>query len=152
MCSSDLTSGNDTQTGSAVDNLIQGGQGNDSISDSSGINLISGGTGADTVTGGAGQDNIYNPPGDQAISITTSSVSGFDTLTSFSLGNGSSSGDVLRITTSGVSPFIPTNQTAVNGNDSASGYTISSAVVALHSISNGIATFSTNAEIGRAHV
>ncbi|MGX7708094.1 hypothetical protein [Methylobacterium sp. Gmos1] len=42
------TAGNDTLTGSAIDDLILGGAGNDTINGRSGTNVLSGGTGTDT--------------------------------------------------------------------------------------------------------
>jgi large repetitive protein len=144
------TSSNETITGTALDDLLQPGAGNDSASGGAGSDLLAGGTGQDTITSGTGSDAIYNPASGQSITLGSNAISGFDTVTDFALASGSASGDALRITEAGVTPFIPVDQAGIDGNNSS--LTISrpwgwfgatgNYSVTGHQVSKGIASFS----------
>ena len=70
-------SGNDTITGDAASNSLQGGDGNDTIFGLGGNDVITGGNGADRLVGGAGNDTLNGDVGsdtfvfDTAFSATT---------------------------------------------------------------------------------
>jgi Ca2+-binding RTX toxin-like protein len=63
----DGTSGNDTLTGGADDEIFQGGAGNDVINAGGGNDTVFAGAGADTVSGGAGKDSIDGGAGNDSI-------------------------------------------------------------------------------------
>jgi Ca2+-binding RTX toxin-like protein len=97
------STGNDTLTGGALADTISGGAGSDSITGGAGADslngeagndIISGGDGNDTITGGAGTDSIDLGSGTDTVVFT--SLTGVDTITSFSAtGSSSAPGDVL---------------------------------------------------------
>ena len=61
--------GNDTSTGSPLDDTIDGGDGNDTITGGPGDDMIEGGNGNDTLTGSAGND-VVTDVGDGNDTIT----------------------------------------------------------------------------------
>ncbi|MDB5519573.1 MAG: hypothetical protein JWQ17_6331, partial [Tardiphaga sp.] len=114
----------DTITGSALADVIFGGDGDDTIDGAGGADIISGGAGDDTITGGAGADVIDTGAGHDTVVVHavvgSSSDSarvhgtgqgddtGQDTITGFDLGN-----DTLMIVATGVNSFVHGHDTAV---------------------------------------
>ena len=86
--------GNDTLTGNALSNRLQGGRGDDTLSGGDAMDLLDGGQGEDTLTGGGGHDYfvIRKEAGstDTIVDFTPGTVAekiilvGFDSVTDFS--------------------------------------------------------------------
>jgi Ca2+-binding RTX toxin-like protein len=76
--------GNDTITGTSVDNSLLGGGGNDTIYGGAGSDSIFGEAGGDTIQGGAGQDYLYGGLGNDTVDYTTFNGGGnYDLATGF---------------------------------------------------------------------
>ena len=58
---------NDTITGDALNNNINGGDGDDTINGNTGNDILRGGNGVDTIDGGAGNDEIYGGDGNDTL-------------------------------------------------------------------------------------
>jgi len=71
--SSELTSGNDTYTGTSGDDIIAGLGGNDTISGAAGNDYIEGNDGTDTLNGNAGDDTLIGGAGADNLSGGTGS-------------------------------------------------------------------------------
>lgn len=77
--------GNDSLTGSAVNNLMRGYIGNDILRGLAGVDRLEGGTGNDALYGGAGNDLLYGGYGDDLLVggdgiDNIASEAGFDTI------------------------------------------------------------------------
>jgi VCBS repeat-containing protein len=129
-----------TITGGAGDDSIAGGTGADNISGGSGSDTITGGAGADTLSGGGNADVFNFAAGNSALTIagnlTSGSVTGYDAITDFTAGSVAGISDVLGF----AGAVVATNTAATNGTNSVL-QLHAAAIVASHSISNGIITF-----------
>jgi serralysin len=67
--------GNDTITGNALANVLQGGDGNDQLFGGAGNDTLQGGAGNDTLQGGAGTDNLWGGAGADVFVFTAVSES-----------------------------------------------------------------------------
>ncbi len=98
--------GNDTLTGDALANRLDGGAGDDVLSGGGGADTLIGGLGADTLNGGAGADFfVYRSPNE-----------GGDTIQSFSVAV-----DTIRISASGFGGELVAGQGLVAGDTFISG-------------------------------
>lgn len=74
--------GNDSITGNALANLLEGGVGDDSLNGGAGNDVLVGGLGDDTLVGGAGADNFSGGDGADTLSYATSAAgANFNTAT-----------------------------------------------------------------------
>jgi hypothetical protein len=105
--------GVDNFTGSAFADAMVGGAGADVLVGAAGADTITGGEGTDTITGGAGDDTIdlteTTAVSDTLIRNGDGSTDGSDTVTAFTAGT---AGDILDLTTSGVSDTTTDNEVA----------------------------------------
>lgn len=130
------TLGNDVLNGSIRKDIINGLNGDDAIYTYSGNDFLTGGEGEDLLVGGIGKDR-YNLLETVAVTDTVqinrgeSLVNYSDTVTGFSLGNGSSTASVDKLDLH--STNIASDVSQVDGSD-VNG-------IHSHAISNGIITF-----------
>ncbi|MBB6564111.1 Ca2+-binding RTX toxin-like protein, partial [Acidovorax soli] len=94
--------GNDTLTGSAGDDVIDGGGGNDTIYGRAGNDSLAGGTGDDSIDGEAGNDTLNGGAGNDMLggshgSDVINGGDGNDTLYAAGLYGGGAAGDVDRL-------------------------------------------------------
>ncbi|MBO3762536.1 calcium-binding protein [Ciceribacter sp. L1K22] len=87
------SSGNNTLSGLAGNDTLRGSNGNDSLLGGTGNDRLEGGSGNDRLTGGTGADKLYGGTGADrfiftALSHSTVSSSGRDTIYDFSRGQG----------------------------------------------------------------
>ena len=119
---------------------MTGGAGNDSLTGDGAANTLTGGTGADTLTGGAGNDTFVFAAGDTLLAIAGSgssgTISGYDTVTDYSVISGGVAVDTLNTVGN---PTVVANVGSKDGTDSA--LLVDGAKVMSHSVSNGIITF-----------
>jgi Ca2+-binding RTX toxin-like protein len=69
-----MGAGNDSVTGNASANLINGGAGNDTLVGGAGIDTLNGGAGNDTLEGGLGQDSLTGGTGNDFFRLTEVSL------------------------------------------------------------------------------
>ncbi|MFO1157330.1 MAG: hypothetical protein U1E60_00685 [Reyranellaceae bacterium] len=128
-------------TWSATDTVaINGSTGNETITGSGKTDLIVGAAGADTLLGGAGLDVFGFNPGDTALSFggagTSGTVSGYDTVSDFTVGTTVSAAEKLG--------FIGANVGADTASSAGAASTLllhTGAAVQSHSITGGLITF-----------
>jgi Ca2+-binding RTX toxin-like protein len=96
------TDQNDTITGSAGDNVLNGGGGIDTINGGAGNDVIDGGDDADIINAGSGQNDIIGGAGDDI--ITTDSAQGVDALNATTIDGGA--GADTYIFTDGASGYV----------------------------------------------
>jgi Ca2+-binding RTX toxin-like protein len=121
-------------------NTLSGGLGNDSLLAGAGNDVLKGGADADLLAGGAGSDVFVFAAGDSVLAITgtadTGLLTGFDSITDFSLGYLSGAQD--KIDTVG-SPTVVANTAGFNGADST--LTLAGQTIRSHAILKGMVTF-----------
>nr|WP_269746780.1 DUF5801 repeats-in-toxin domain-containing protein [Aeromonas encheleia] len=83
-----------TFTGSALADVIQGGEGNDTLSGLAGDDTLIGGLGNDLLIGGTGSDTLTGGAGKDTFKWQAGDAGGTDTIKDFTPGNG---GDVLDL-------------------------------------------------------
>ena len=119
-------------TGNALANTIVG---------NSAVNSITGGAGADVLTGGGGNDTFVFDTGHTLPVIggsgSAGTISGYDTVTDYSLVSGGLAGDRIDTTTSSIAP----NTTVATSDGVNSGLFVDSTAVMSHRIVNGLITF-----------
>ncbi|MFQ2383965.1 T1SS-143 repeat domain-containing protein [Aeromonas dhakensis] len=87
-----------TLTGSALADVIQGGEGNDTLFGLAGDDTLIGGLGNDILIGGLGGDTMTGGAGSDTFKWLAGDADGStDTITDFTLGNPSNGGDVLDL-------------------------------------------------------
>ncbi|MGU5887014.1 DUF5801 repeats-in-toxin domain-containing protein [Aeromonas hydrophila] len=100
-------------TGSALADVIQGGEGNDTLSGLAGDDTLIGGLGNDILIGGLGGDTMTGGAGSDTFKWLAGNADGStDKITDFTLGNPTSSGDVLDL-----SDLLVGVPSAANNND-----------------------------------
>ncbi|WP_421201835.1 DUF5801 repeats-in-toxin domain-containing protein [Aeromonas enteropelogenes] len=87
-----------TFIGSALADVIQGGEGNDTLSGLAGDDTLIGGLGNDILIGGLGSDTMTGGAGSDTFKWITGDADGStDKITDFTLGNPTNGGDVLDL-------------------------------------------------------
>ncbi|WP_257496244.1 retention module-containing protein [Aeromonas allosaccharophila] len=100
-------------TGSALADVIQGGEGNDTLSGLAGDDTLIGGLGNDILIGGLGSDIMTGGAGSDTFKWLAGNADGStDNITDFTLGNPTSGGDVLDL-----SDLLVGVPSAANNND-----------------------------------
>jgi Ca2+-binding RTX toxin-like protein len=135
-----ISQGNDNMPGTALSDAFNGYGGNDILVGGLGNDTLTGGLGADILTGSAGDDVFVFAAGDTVLGIagtTKGGINGYDVVTDFSSGNGSTNSEQLDLPGT---PALAVNTTATNGVNSTLQVN-TNAVVASHQITNGIITF-----------
>ena len=128
-----------TLTGTGFGDILIGRNGSNDIIANEGNDVLIGGTGADRLTGGAGTDIFGFAAGDSVLTIggsgTGGTVSGYDVITDFALGNIARLSEMLHFDGAAV-----VANSVTNGINSALQLHTGS-VVASHRITNGMVTF-----------
>ncbi|HHQ4473062.1 TPA: DUF5801 repeats-in-toxin domain-containing protein [Aeromonas hydrophila] len=102
-----------TLTGSALADVIQGGEGNDTLFGLAGDDTLIGGLGNDILIGGLGGDTMTGGAGSDTFKWLAGDADGStDNITDFTLGNPTSGGDVLDL-----SDLLVGVPSAANNND-----------------------------------
>ncbi|MBO6784328.1 MAG: tandem-95 repeat protein, partial [Alphaproteobacteria bacterium] len=104
--------GNDTLVGGLEDDLLLGGDGNDTLSGSAGDDVLVGGTGDDTLTGDSGDDFLFGGEGDDLYDFENGS--GDDTVADFQAGAGTD--DRIDVGDFGFADFADLLAAADDGN------------------------------------
>ena len=112
--------GNDTLRGQAGDDTIYGNAGNDTLIGNVGSDRLYGNGGADTLSGGNGSDTLNGGNGNDTLTggngtdtfVFGGTGFGNDTVTDFEPGTGTSSADLIQVSTSAFADWVAVSAAA----------------------------------------